>query len=291
MSNIHKKKTTSKSRAPLATLKRAVAKKGSRKKQKPIDKYDLYFRSVQSPDSDAGFIDFAFKEIKGRKPWSVREDFCGTFAISCEWVKAHPRNIGFGVDIDAEPMEYGRQHYLSKLTQKQKDRLKLVQANVLNPDLPKVDVAIAVNFSYFIFKKREMMKAYFTNVYRNLKTDGLFICDVFGGSQCQDQITDVTKHKRFNYYWDQTGFDPITHDALFYIHFKVGNKKIEKAFTYDWRMWTIPELRDIMDEVGFKKTHVYWEGTTRSGQGNGIFSRTEKGESCESWVAYIAAEK
>ena len=56
-------------------------------------------------------------------------------------------------------------------------------------------------------------------------------------------------------------------------------------------MWSLPELREILAEVGFKKTHVYWEGTTKSGEGNGVFTRTEKGEACESWIAYIAAEK
>mgnify|MGYP006879933501 CR=1 FL=1 len=36
------------------------------------------------------------------------------------------------------------------------------------------------------------MKKYFANVHRSLKSNGLFICDVFGGSQCQDAIVDVT---------------------------------------------------------------------------------------------------
>ena len=70
-----------------------------------------------------------------------------------------------------------------------------------------------------------------------------------------------------------------------------GQKKNERVFTYDWRMWSIPELRDILFEVGFKKTHIYWEGTTKAGEGDGNFTRTEKGESCLSWIAYIAAEK
>ncbi|MEZ0392177.1 MAG: class I SAM-dependent methyltransferase, partial [Pseudobdellovibrionaceae bacterium] len=116
--------------------------------------------------------------------------------------------------------------------------------------------------------------------------------DCFGGSQCYDAIEEPTKHRGFTYYWDQTGFDPVSNRALFYIHFKPkGGKKVEKVFTYDWRMWSIPELREILEEVGFKKTHVYWEGTTKAGEGDGIFTRTEKGESCLSWIAYIAAEK
>ena len=56
-------------------------------------------------------------------------------------------------------------------------------------------------------------------------------------------------------------------------------------------MWSIPELRDILLEAGFVKTHVYWEGTTKDGEGDGIYTRTEKGESCPSWTAYIVSEK
>ena len=29
------------------------------------------------------------------------------------------------------------------------------------------------------------------------------------------------------------------------------------AFIYNWRLWTVPELRDAMSEVGFAHTQVY----------------------------------
>ena len=145
--------------------------------------------------------------------------------------------------------------------------------------------------SYFIFKKRQEMKNYFSNVFSSLNKKGLFVVDIFGGSQCYDAIEDVHTKKKFTYYWDQVSYDPISNFALFYIHFRVNGKKVTKVFKYDWRMWSIPEVRDLMEEVGFKKTHVYWEGTTRKGEGDGKFKRTEKGESCLSWIAYIAAEK
>ena len=73
--------------------------------------------------------------------------------------------------------------------------------------------------------------------------------------------------------------------------FRSKNKKYENVFTYDWRLWTIPELRDIMTEVGFNKVIVYWEGTNRRGGGDGIFSPVEKGEACLSWIAYVVGVK
>lgn len=257
-----------------------------------FDKYELYSKSVQSTETDVIFLRKVYKELRKKEPKIMREDFCGTFALSCDWVKLNSRFQAYGVDLDPEPIAYGKNHYLPKLSSDQQRRLHLQEGNVLESGLPAADIAVAMNFSYFIFKQREVMKKYFANVYKSLKKDGIFILDCFGGSQCYDAIEESTKHKGFTYYWDQTGFDPVTNHALFHIHFKVnGQKKNERVFTYDWRMWSIPELRDILIEVGFKKTHIYWEGTTKSGEGDGNFTRTEKGESCLSWIAYIAAEK
>ncbi len=272
-----------------STTRRRVHKKNTRR---VFDKYDYYFRSVQSAETDVHFLRKAFKELKGKEPRTLREDFCGTFALSCEWIKLNPKFDAYGVDLDPEPLAYGRSHNLPKLKSDQQKRLHLLEGNVLHWNLPTADLAIAMNFSYFVFKTRDVMKKYFTNVFKSLKKDGVFILDCFGGSQCFDAIEETTNHRSFKYFWDQTGFDPVTNRALFHIHFQPkGQKKVEQVFTYDWRMWSLPELREILSEVGFKKTHVYWEGTTKSGEGNGVFTRTEKGEACESWIAYIAAEK
>ncbi|HEY8272245.1 MAG TPA: class I SAM-dependent methyltransferase [Pseudobdellovibrionaceae bacterium] len=256
-----------------------------------FDKYDLYRRAVQSAESDVEFLRDTYKELKGKNARTFREDFCGTFALSTEWIKLNPKNQSIGIDLDPEPMAYGKTQYLSKLRPEQQKRMQLLEGNVLHPDLPEADIVAAMNFSYFCFKSREVMKLYFTSVYKSLGKDSIFLVDCFGGSQCHAPIEDTINHDGFKYHWDQSSFDPVTNEAVFYIHFRIGGKKIEKVFTYDWRMWSIPELREIMAEVGFKKTHVYWEGTAKDGSGNGVFSRTEQGEACDSWIAYIVAEK
>ncbi len=270
-------------------MRRRVQKKSP---DKLFDKYEYYRRSVQSAEGDVVFLKRVYHELRGKEAKTLREDFCGTFALSCEWVKLNPKHEAFSLDLDPEPLVYGRTHYLPELKPEQQKRVHLQEGNVLTSKLPATDIAIAMNFSYFIFKSRQMMKQYFANAYKALKKDGVFILDCFGGSQCYDAIEEPTKHRGFTYYWDQTGFDPVSNRALFYIHFRPeGKKKMERVFTYDWRMWSIPELREILEEVGFKRSHVYWEGTTRAGEGDGVFTRTEKGESCLSWIAYIAAEK
>lgn len=272
--------------------RKKVRRRVSKKNETVVfDKYELYRKSVQSAENDVLFLRETYRELKGKQAKVFGEDFCGTFALSSEWLKLSPSFEAVGVDLDPEPMEYGKHHYLTKLKPEQAKRLKLIEGNVLDPHLPKADIIGAMNFSYFCFKTRDLMKKYFANAYRRLNKDGIFLVDIFGGSQCYEPIEDTIKHEHFSYYWDQVSFDPVTNHALFYIHFKVKGKKVEKVFTYDWRLWSLPEIREIMQEVGFKKTHVYWEGTAKDGSGNGVFTRTEAGESCQSWIAYVVGEK
>ena len=274
------------------TNKPEVRRRVSKKSDKVLfDKYELYRKAVQSAENDVVFLRDTYKELKGKLPRVFREDFCGTFALSTEWIKLNPRHEAIGIDLDPEPMAYGRQHYLSQLKPDQQRRMRLIEGNVLDPHLPKADIIAAMNFSYFCFKSRDLMKNYFSNALKTLNKDGILLMDIFGGSQCYDAIEDTIKHEGFTYYWDQTNFDPVTNNALFHIHFRVGGKKIEQVFTYDWRMWSISEIRDIMQEVGFKKAHVYWEGTAKDGSGDGNFTRVDHGESCQSWIAYIVGEK
>lgn len=263
----------------------------SKNSLKEFDKYWYYHESVQSPETDVVFFDKIFKELKKRKAKTLREDFCGTHAISCEWVKLSKEKVAYGVDLDPEPISYGQEHYASQLSSEQLKRLHVSEGNVLEKALKKVDIGSASNFSYFIFKERALLKTYFANAYKSLNKDSIFILDCFGGPKCQESNEEETVHDHWSYYWDQDSFDPITNYAQYYIHFKrKGEKKRTECFSYDWRMWSIPELKDILTEVGFKKVHIYWEGDDEEGDGSGEFTRTEVGEECEAWVAYIVAE-
>lgn len=258
---------------------------------KPFDKYAYYRRAVQAPDVDCEFLSDTYKELRGSRPRVLREDFCGTFAVCCEWVKMHRENRAIGVDLDPEPLEYGRVHNLTELKPAQQDRVMVVNGSVLTAQPPKVDVITALNFSYYLFKSRLLLRRYFMRALRGLKPRGLFIIDCFGGAACQEANEEKSKIGDFYYYWDQVGFSSVTHEAMFHIHFKrKGERRREKVFSYDWRMWTIPEIREVMLEAGFRRTHVYWEGSTRSGRGNGIFTRTENGDDCDAWVAYVVGE-
>ncbi len=65
---------------------------------------------------------------------------------------------------------------------------------------------------------------------------------------------------------------------------------MKNAFIYDWRLWTFPELTEMLTEAGFRAT-AYWEGTDEDGEGDGVFTATTQGEADAGWVAYLVAEK
>ena len=223
-------------------------------KRKPFDKYDYYLRAVQAPEMDVEFISDTYRTLRGRRPRILREDFCGTFQICCDWAKTDRRNEAIGIDLDPEPLAWGKEHNLSRLTDEQRARVKIIKGNVLTAKAKPADAIAALNFSYYLFKKRQDLKRYFERARAGLAKDGIFVVDCFGGKACQEANEEKTRIEDFVYHWDQTNFNPVTHEALFHIHFKRRNEPMRrKVFSYDWRMWTIAEIREVMDEAGFKR--------------------------------------
>jgi SAM-dependent methyltransferase len=256
-----------------------------------IDKYALYAKAVQQPDVDVRFFRYLYRELKGRNPRRLREDFCGTFGVCCEWVKLGPDYLAHGRDLDAEALQYGRDRCLSKLTPGQRRRVALTREDVLEPGGPPPDLILAQNFSYFTFKKRETLKAYFVNCRKSLRAGGVLALDIFGGAGTHKRNLERTDNRSFVFYWEQYGFDPVTHEARCGIHFKPkGRRMARDVFAYEWRLWTIPEIRDLLREAGFEKSHVYWEGDDGK-KGNGVFTRVERGGIELVWIAMILAEK
>jgi hypothetical protein len=276
-----------------------MAKK-NKKKKKPArprrtrastaDRYDMYQQAVQAPDVDVVFFDRVFREVHGQTATSLREDFCGTAAICCEWVKTESTRLAYGVDLDPEPLQWGRDHNLSELDPSQQARVQLLEADVRSADVPPCDVVAAQNFSYCVFKTRDELRTYFERARAGLSDHGVFIVDLFGGYESmEDDREEITEYDDFDYVWDQHRFDPVTHFGTYKIHFRFKDRsRMDDAFVYDWRLWTIPEVREVMLEAGFDEAHVYWEETDpKSGEGNGNYVRTESGECDPAWNAYI----
>ena len=256
------------------------------------DIYELYEASVQSVEYEIEFIQNTYKEIRGQNAYLFREDFCGTASASCEWVRQGKKNFAISVDIDASVLEWGEKNRLNQLDEDQRARVHLIKSDVTKVNTTPVDLLTAFNFSYFVFKDRETLRSYFSNSYNSLKDDGIFFLDIFGGPEAQEETCEKTEHKNFDYIWEQEIFHPVTHFIRCHIHFHFQDgSKINQAFSYDWRLWTLPEIKELLLEAGFKKASVYWENEDDDGEGNGEFSIDGEGEADLAWVAYIAAEK
>ncbi len=258
------------------------------------DIHELYELSVQNVENEVEFLQTTFQSLTGRPAHLLREDFCGTASLACQWVKQGKDFQAIGVDINPSVLEWGREHRVGRLDTADQARVSLIESDVMTVDTPKVDLLAAFNFSYFIFDTRDAVRAYFQRAYAALKEDGVFFCDMFGGPEAQEETREKTKHKKhgFTYIWHQAEFHPITHYIRCHIHFKFKDgSKIKKAFTYEWRLWTAPELRELLLEAGFSKATVYWEGEDEDGEGNGEFTPDNEGEADLAWIAYIVAEK
>ncbi|HBZ96450.1 MAG: SAM-dependent methyltransferase [Phycisphaerae bacterium] len=273
--------------------KKKQPKRKGWKTAKTADILELYELSVQEPGSEVDIIDQVWQEQRGRTAKILREDFCGTAAISIEWVKRREENNAFGIDLDSPTLEWTRKRIPDRLDDHQQSRIDLIEGDVLTSPTQSSDTILATNFSYFIFKTREEVRNYFRIVHEGLVDDGLFILDAYGGSDSYLEMTEDRDLDGFTYTWDQNFFDPITGDVVNHIHFKFPDgTKIKKAFTYEWRLWTLPEIQELLLEAGFKDTVVYWEGTDdETGEGDGEWAVSKRGEACEGWVAYIVGIK
>jgi len=258
------------------------------------DRYDLYQRSVQSPEHEVEIFQRIFRSGFGRVPLILREDFCGTALVSCEWVKRKPQRRAYGVDNDPAPLAWGREHNLSRLAPPAQHRVSLVCDDARKVRGPKADLIAAQNFSFQFFKTRDELRRYFRAAYRNLGEEGMLFVDVLGGSEViEEDHEEIKKHRGFHYVWEQKRFDPITHACLFAIHFRFADgSELRNAFTYDWRLWSIPEVRELLAEAGFSRADVYWEDTdSDTGEGNDVYRRREHAPSDPAWVAYVVGVK
>lgn len=262
-------------------------------KELTIDrKYELYEAAVQAPDYDVDFFQREYKKYSGnKKSITFREDFCGTGQLSCAWVKENKNYKAIGLDLDPEPVDYGKKVHLAALSKSEQKRMSYQMCDVMKSKKYKADIVAALNFSYCIFQERSILKKYFAQVKASLNKNGLFFLDLFGGTDCMGPIEDIIQHEKFSYYWDCDEFNPINNHCIYKIHFKEKGmrNKYKDVFVYDWRMWSLAEIQDLLKEVGFKDVIIYWEEDDNDGGGNGVYRPATKADNCQAWVVYILA--
>ena len=262
--------------------------------------HELYEAAVQHVEADLNFGRRIYKRHNKMEPKQIREDFCGTALLATCWVKQHPSHTACGIDLHQPTLDWGKQHHLDSLKRDEQARIDLRCEDVLTSQPPNVDIIFALNFSFCVFKKREQLLTYFKNVCSGLKKNGLFILDIYGGTEStivkNNEVRDIPGFTTqqgidvpsFEYIWDQAAYNPINHHTTCHIHFNVpGIKNYTRAFTYHWRLWTLPELREIMQEAGFSKSEVYLHDFDENGESDELFRLRSTYENAEGWIAYI----
>lgn len=260
------------------------------------DRFRLYELSVQSAALEVDFIESAFHRLRGRRAVLLREDFCGTAQLCCEWVRRGRGHRAIGVDLDPEVLAWGRTHNLAGLDGAQRQRIELICADVQEVTTPAPDIVLALNFSYWLLKERGQLKGYFARVRESLAEDGVLLLDAYGGYNAFRTL----KERRsvsgdfgpFTYVWEQAEYDPVSGGLICHIHFELPDGScLERAFSYDWRLWTLPEVRDLLFEVGFRGVQVFWQGWDVKGEPDGCFEPVARGEPDANWICYLAAER
>ncbi len=253
------------------------------------DKHRLYEQSVQDPTHEIAFIDRVFQRAHKRRPRTLREDFCGTGLLCREWVESGKERSATGVDLDADVLAWSERNNRAPLG-RAAERLRLLRQDVLAGTSETFDVVVALNFSYWIFKDRERLRAYFARALEGVGKDGLFILDAYGGLEAQDILTEERQVAGFKYIWDQAEFNPIDHAVTNHIHFEFRDgTRLDRAFTYEWRFWSLPELQELLREAGFREVEVHWD--VAADDDSSVYRVRKKAANQPGWLAFITARR
>jgi hypothetical protein len=261
-------------------------KKESKYTAHTADKYELYQHAVQSPETDIDFVQRVYREINEKEAKHFREDFCGTAILCATWVKSAKDRTAEGYDLDPEPVDWGKEKNLAPLGDGA-DRVQIFLEDARSEGVRAPDVRIAQNFSYWIFKERAVLLDYFKKAHESLAEGGIFLIDLWGGSETQDKLREKRKvEEGFTYIWDQGEYFPASGDFTCKIHFKFQDgTKMKNAFVYDWRVWHLTELRDLFLEAGFSQVDSYFEDDDDE------YLLDNQGEHCAAWISYLVGQK
>ena len=261
----------------------------------PWDIHSLYELCAQNPPRDAKLLRAIHADATRtpRKSLTLAEDFCGTAALSRAWCDLSPNFSAVATDIHAPTLarakqlsaSYDRIKLIRADVRKVNDPADLIA--VLNFSICELHARRDL-VAYFKHARTRLAK--------RKGGGGVLICDLYGGADSyQTGLLDQTispprdhpaAKDRILYSWEQRTADPLTARVVNAMHFDVtsgfgypaGPRRADSApqertqprsasrpphqvfldaFVYDWRLWTIPELREAMHEAGFKHTSVY----------------------------------
>ena len=276
-----------------------------------LDRFDCYELCVQSPRHVSAFL----RGVHANNPVVLREDFCGTAALSQRWLEDAARlgepACAIAVDLDEEVITRARRAPQSPPPSQREgaggwvgSSLQLLHADSTkptNPD-PGCDIVFVGNFSIgYLHTRRELIDYLALSRSRLARGNagfggGVFVCDTYGGASAFQLGSLTRRHPSrgreiIHYHWQHEEADPLTSMVTNSISFRVeidGEivQQLPRAFVYRWRLWSIAELREAMTEAGFASTEVYTDCNIAPGQAPRPVTPTELGPD---WIALITA--
>lgn len=258
------------------------------------DRHELYQHAVQDAQGDLEFFLQAWTDVHGEgsaPARHLREDFCGTALLAAHWVAQGEGFTAEGYDLDPEVLAWGQERNIQPLGEAAR-RLSIIQGDVREPAQQPADIRCAHNFSYNTFHERAVLLDYLRHCREGLAEGGMLILDMYGGHEAiQEQKEErEVEEANFTYVWEQARFRPGNGRTLCRIHFRFGDGSwMRNAFEYDWRLWTMPELKDLFVEAGFSRSLSYFEQFDEDGDGTGEYAADDGGWPAETWLAYLVA--
>ncbi|MEM1331133.1 MAG: hypothetical protein AAGG07_11280 [Planctomycetota bacterium] len=254
----------------------------------------MYYEAcVQSPQHAVPLL----RAIHGDSPRVLGEDFAGTCAVSRHWVETDPEARAICVDLDDATLRFHHEH----------ERIERITGDVrtgTSPTTHASDVVFVGNFSIGEIHSRSDLVAYLRHCKARTETlDGVFVCDTYGGESAYIRGSVQRHHPhptepgaQVRYTWEQREADPLTGRVLNALHFRtekagVISDEVEDAFIYDWRLWSVPELRDAMHEAGFRTTQVYSQLPDAQDDDGRVYIRPveDPNELDETFIVLVAA--
>jgi hypothetical protein len=271
-----------------------------------LDRFDCYELCVQSPRRLSAFL-------AALHPGAVtlREDFCGTAALSIRWIedgrRAGEHRRAITIDLDPEPIAKGRDLARAAGVDDAIDWrcADALAADAPPPDAPSDDaddVIFVGNFSIGYIHERTSLVTYLRASANRLRRGssgfggGWFVCDTYGGVSAFTLGGFERRHPSrgrefIRYHWCHDAADPLTGMVENSMSFRIeleGEivREMPRAFAYRWRLWSIAELREAMREAGFVETHVYKDINVAPGESPAHVE--DPRDLGEDWIVMIA---
>ncbi|HEY8429583.1 MAG TPA: class I SAM-dependent methyltransferase [Sandaracinaceae bacterium] len=220
-------------------------------------RYRLYEAAVQTPELDVEILERLFVARTGRVPLALREDFCGTAALSAAWVGSDDDREAVAVDRDRAVLAYAERVHRAAL-EDEAERMTLVRADVRAPSDRTFDLVVAMNFSWALFDDAELAE-YLANAARCLEDDGLLVLELFGGRDMRRPLVREHRHEDFVYVWEQRAYDAERAILDARISFRRRGVELKDAFTYRFHLRPLDRLCAMLRDAGLTEVELLVE--------------------------------